>query len=396
MGIFVKNATLSVSISLTALQTVGFWAPEGLTETQRCLYRGFGVFSFMFMLGWYLCSYIFIQVVDLFMIWGDLPLMTGAAFLLFTNLAQATKIVNIMVRKQRIQNIVNDSDKVLTEVQTFEEKEIVKSCNREMIVLQVVYFSLTLITGLGWATSAEKHQLPLRAWYPYDTSKSPAYELTYVHQIGALLIAAFLNVGKDTLVAALTAQCRCRLRLLGLSLRNLDKGLDTEDKYMLTPDQEKTVNSRLRLCVVQHQETLQAAKELQECFSEPTFAQLTVSLIIICVTAFQLSMTQPDNMVRLLSMGTYLLNMTFQVFIYCYQGNQLTEESFEIAGAAYECLWYKFSLRLRRALLIVMVRTRRALRLTAGGFTTLSLTSFMAIIKASYSLFTLLQQVNEE
>lgn len=71
-------------------------------------------------------SYIFIQVVDLFMIWGDLPLMTGAAFLLFTNLAQATKIVNIMVRKQRIQNIVNDSDKVLTEVQTFEEKEIVK------------------------------------------------------------------------------------------------------------------------------------------------------------------------------------------------------------------------------------------------------------------------------
>ncbi|CAH0691651.1 unnamed protein product [Spodoptera exigua] len=392
MGVIVKNATQSVSISLTALQIVGFWAPENLTETQRSMYKWFGVFSFMFMLG----TYIFIQVVDLFMIWGDIPLMTGTAFLLFTNMAQAAKIVNITVRKQRIQNIVNDSDKVLSEVQTLAQKEIVKSCNREMIVLQVLYFSLTLVTGLGWATSAEKHQLPLRAWYPYDTTKSPAYELTYVHQVGALLIAAFLNVGKDTLVAALTAQCRCRLRLLGLSLRSLDKGLDIEDKYMLTAEQEKIVSCRLRSCVLQHQETLKAAKELQECFSEPTFAQLTVSLIIICVTAFQLSMAQPDNMVRLLSMGTYLLNMTFQVFIYCYQGNQLSEESFEIAGAAYECLWYKFSLRLRRALLIIMVRTRRALRLTAGGFTTLSLTSFMAIIKASYSLFTLLQQVNEE
>nr|AOE48058.1 putative odorant receptor OR53 [Athetis lepigone] len=391
MGLLVKNATLSVSISLSVLQLVGFWAPETLTRTQRQLYNCFSAFSFLFLLG----TYLVIQVVDLFLIWGDLPLMTGTAFLLFTNMAQATKIVNILGRKERIQRIVNEGDRVLAEVKTFEERMIVKSCNREMIILQALYYLLTVTTTLGWATSAEKNQLPLRAWYPYDTTKSPAYELTYVHQVGALLVAAYLNVAKDTLVAGLIAQCRCRLRLLGHALRNLDKGLGSADEYSLTPEQEKTVQTRLGACVVNHQQALEAAKELQECFSEPTFAQLTVSLIIICVTAFQLSMSHPDNMVRLLSMGTYLLNMCFQVFIYCYQGNQLSEESFEIAGAAYECPWYKCSLRVRRSLLIVMVRTRRALRLTAGGFTTLSLASFMAIIKASYSLFTLLQQVNE-
>ncbi|KPJ21566.1 hypothetical protein RR48_00285 [Papilio machaon] len=43
-----------------------------------------------------------------------------------------------------------------------------------------------------------------------------------------------------------------------------------------------------------------------------------------------------------------------------------------------------------------MSRSRRAARISAGGFTALSLASFMAIIKASYSLFTLLQQVEEK
>ncbi|KAJ8731644.1 hypothetical protein PYW07_004808 [Mythimna separata] len=226
MGLVVKNATLSVTVSLTILQTVGFWAPQHWTDSQKQLYSFYSLFSFMFLLG----TYLIIQVVDLGLIWGDLALMTGTAFLLFTNLAQAAKIVNIVGRKQRIQDIVNNADRVLSEVTTKEEKDIVESCNREMTVLQTLYFFLTLVTSVGWATSAETGQLPLRAWYPYDTTKSPAYEITYVHQVGALLIAANLNVAKDTLVAGLIGQCRCRLKLLGHALRTLGKGMDIEDE----------------------------------------------------------------------------------------------------------------------------------------------------------------------
>ncbi|CAK1579907.1 unnamed protein product [Parnassius mnemosyne] len=106
------------------------------------------------------------------------------------------------------------------------------------------------------------------------------------------------------------------------------------------------VKARLRKCVARHQTALHAAGQLQECFSEPTFAQFTVSLVIICVTAFQL-VSQTGNLVRLLSMGTYLLNMTFQVFLYCYQGNQLSEESSAAAAAAYECPWYMYGVECR-------------------------------------------------
>ncbi|KAL4718094.1 hypothetical protein ACJJTC_015312, partial [Scirpophaga incertulas] len=144
----------------------------------------------------------------------------------------------------------------------------------------------------------------------------------------------------------------------------------------LTLEQELIVKSRLRSCVEHHLRALEAAQQLQYCFSEHIFVQFMVSLIIICVSAFQL-VSVTDNPVRLIAMATYILNMMFQVFIYCYQGNQLTQESSEIAGAVYQCPWYKMSKPLQRSLLIVMTRSQRLAKITAGGFTTLSLASFM-------------------
>ncbi|XP_068633654.1 odorant receptor 46a-like [Battus philenor] len=390
MALFVENVSFSVRVSLTSLRLFGFWPPENISNHGKVWYNLYGFFSFMFMLG----TYIIIQVVDLILIWGDIALMTATAFVLLTNLAQLTKLVNLKMKEQMIRNVISDADQILRSEEGDTSKEIVKQCSREMTLLQLLYIGLSAVTMTGWAASSETNKLPLRAWYPYDSSKSPAYELTYMHQVSALLVAAFLNISKDTLVTALIAQCRCRLRLSSLALRELTSDLDIRGD-VLTSEQGIIISTRLRNCVERHQKTLHAAQQLQTCFSEPTFVQFTVSLVIICVTAFQL-VSQVGNVVRLLSMTTYLLNMIFQVFLYCYQGNQLSEESLAVSVAAYESQWHSFSVTQRRSLLIVMTRCRRAARITAGGFTVLSLASFMAIIKASYSLFTLLQQADEK
>ncbi|CAH2048280.1 unnamed protein product, partial [Iphiclides podalirius] len=321
MTVLVENVNSSISASLTALRLVGFWAPRGMSSSGNLFYNLYGFFCFMFLLG----TYLIIQVVDMFVIWGDLPLMTGTAFLLFTNLAQAVKLANLVKRRRMIRTIINEADHILKAESTDEGKEVVSRCNRETAMQQVLYVGLTIVTMVGWATSAEKNKLPLRAWYPYDTSQSPAYELTYLHQVFALFVAATLNVSKDTLVTALIAQCRCRLRLLGLALRRLCHDADVTGDLLVPAAYEAVVAERLRSCVARHQAALLSAEQLQSCFSESTLAQFTVSLVIICVTAFQL-VSQAGNVVRLLSMGTYLLNMMFQVFLYCYQGNQLSEE----------------------------------------------------------------------
>ncbi|KAL4708000.1 hypothetical protein ACJJTC_010616 [Scirpophaga incertulas] len=388
MAILVKNVNFSISLSLTMLRLVGFWPPENLSWDKKIVYNCYGMLSLMFLLG----SYLIFQSVGMWLIWGDLPLMTGIAFVMFTNVAQLVKIVNLVGRRALISSIIASADEVLRSAEGVEAKAIVKRCNRDTLLLCVIYCCLTFVTMLGWATSPEKGQLPLRAWYPYDETQSPAYELSYCHQIGALFVMAFVNMSKDMLVTALIAQCRCSLQLLVLRLKTLGQGLHITEKSHLTLEQELVVKSRLRSCVEHHLRALEAAQQLQYCFSEHIFVQFMISLIIICVSAFQLvSVTNP---VRMMAMTTYLLAMMYQVFLYCYQANQLSEESSEIAGAVYQCPWYKMSKPLQRSLLIVMTRSQRLTKITAGGFITLSLASFMGIIKMSYSMFTLLRQLD--
>ncbi|XP_050351057.1 odorant receptor 94a-like [Nymphalis io] len=343
----------------------------------------------MFMLG----IYIIVQIVDLIQIWGNLPLMTATIFLLFTNLALGTKVINAIWRKNTILSMLEESNDELSNESRELGKEIIRRSDRETTKQLALYFALSYTTVLGWASSAEKNQLPLRAWYPYDTSKTPTYQLTYAHQTIAVSLAAVVNICLDTLVTSLIAQCRCRLRLLALSLRNLCDDLEISDKGVMTDASNTIVSERLQNCVLRHQTVLAQTRLLQTCFSASIFAQFCVSMVIICVTAYQLAFS--TSFTRVVSMVAYLTVMMLQVFLYCYHGNQLVEESEGVSGAAYDCPWYTCSLPIRRSLLLLMTRTRRAARLTAAGFTELSLSSFMSIIKASYTFFTVLQQMEE-
>ncbi|XP_050675897.1 odorant receptor 94b-like [Leptidea sinapis] len=335
MGLVVENSFTSLQITLTFLRLVGLWSPDGLFGWWKWLYRCLTIAAFMLVVG----VFIIIQMVDLCSIWGDIQLMTATAFVLFTNITHTTKIINFLVRASRIKAIVDNNCRVLRSEDSAVGRKLVKSCNNESFHLYVGYWFITTITGILWSMSslleADQKLLPMRAWYPFDTTRSPAYQLAFAHQSTALYLSAMMNISKDTVVITLIAQCRCRLLLLSQALRSL--------------------------CDDTH------------------------------VTHFQ-----TGKPVRMLSMACYLLNMLCQVFIYCYEGNELSVESENISRAAYEFPWYTSSVDTRRSVLIMMTRCCRIAKLTAAGFTTLSLASFMSICKASYSFFTVLKQVEEE
>ncbi|CAG9562190.1 unnamed protein product [Danaus chrysippus] len=348
MGLIVQNINFSLRFPLTALKMAGLWAPDGMKTRRKALYYCYTFVILMFLLG----TLLVLQVIDLYLIWGNLSLMTGTALVLFTNISQVTKIINLIARRNNIDFLIKDSNDDLVAETSSRGGELIKRCDHETRNQQVIFLLMTFVTTIGWATITDKNGLPLPAWYPYDTSISPAYELTYMHQTLSIMIVAVLNISKDSLVTTLLAQTRCRLTLVGLALTNVCSGLMPRENYkpgggssnkLFTSNQEAIVKNRLRICVHQHQRALRAAEILQECFSVPTFAQFSVSLIIICVTAFQV----------------------------------LSSE--QLARRAYESPWFMCSVSVRRSILIIMIRCHRIVKFTAGGFTTLSLATFTAV-----------------
>nr|QEE82749.1 odorant receptor 31 [Conogethes pinicolalis] len=350
MNLLLQNSFWSLRLTLSVLYWTGFYIPKGNAANKSSYILP--LFSFMFMVG----IYVIAQFGDLCQVWGDVALMTGTSFLLFTNLSLGTKMFNLVWRKVEIGAMVAEADEELTAEDTNGGKEIIKR-------------------------------------YPYDTSKSPAYELTYIHQIVAVSLGATVNVSLDFLVTSLMAQCNCRLRLLALRLRTLGEDFVVNDQMLFSIHQVQVVTDRLYRCIERHQSVLETAARLQKAYSASILVQVTVSMVIICVTAYQLAFATQD-LVRFVSMLAYFACMTLQLFLYCYQGNQLSEESIQVAEAAYEMPWYRCTSSFRRDLLMLMTRSRRVSKITAAGFTTLSLSAFMAIIKASYTFFTVLRSVD--
>ncbi|KAG6456402.1 hypothetical protein O3G_MSEX009695 [Manduca sexta] len=391
MGIFVQNVNRSLRFCLTMLKLTGFLVPNGCIKF-TVFHNIYWLFWMMFVVG----INVITQTGDLIQVWGNLSLMTSAAFLLLSDVAMMMKVINVVMRGRVIQTVIDGMDLELRSEARAKGRKIMKECDDQTTRHLYLFLCLSGVTVLGWAGSAEHNKLPLRAWYPYDTSTSPAYELTYIQQCLSVIFAALLNVCLDTLVTSLIAVCRCRLRLLALSLTQLCQNVPLGKKNQLITTGQNTIDLRLRSCVLKHQAALRAASQIQECFSEPILTQFTASTVIICVTAYQLRIEiHQSNLVRVISMMAYLLCMMLQVFLYCLQGNQLAEESSNIAEAVYECPWYRLPLPLRRSLLLMMVRSRRVAQLTAGGIATLSLACFTSIIKVSYTFFTVLQSVED-
>ncbi|XP_028032688.1 odorant receptor coreceptor-like isoform X1 [Bombyx mandarina] len=307
MKLVFDNFIFALKVTLNWCRYFGIFIPDELTgRRQKLLVRAYSVFMFMLFIGFFIIT----QIILFILVWGDLSLMTDVGLVLGTNLALSAKIAVFFFKREELASILKKNDDTLR----FETREEGKKIISE---------------------------------YPFDTKRSPAYEIIMIHQ------------------------------------------------NKLTSDEEVIVAKRIREYVIEHQAILDCISELQNHFSPALLGQLLTSVVIICVTAYQLAVEKSSDMMRQFTMASFLFGMSTEMFMFGYQGGHLSHDSMEVATAAYSCPWYTFPTSLKRSLLVIMIRAQQPALLTAGGFTTLSLETFVTIMKASYSFFTVLQEATD-
>ncbi|CAG9568677.1 unnamed protein product [Danaus chrysippus] len=68
-----------------------------------------------------------------------------------------------------------------------------------------------------------------------------------------------------------------------------------------------------------------------------------------------------------------------QIFLLCYFGDLVMKSSMEVSSSIYNSMWYKMDAKSTKSLLIVHFRSLKPCKLTAFGFSDVSLKSFMSV-----------------
>ncbi|XP_075984719.1 odorant receptor 4-like [Anticarsia gemmatalis] len=225
----------------------------------------------------------------------------------------------------------------------------------------------------------------LCSWFPFDNNKMPGYLVSImvhlfmgsqgsgvlaVYDMNAVAIMSYL---KGHMII-LREQCCCIF----------DEATSMRD-----------VLDRIRECHRHHTVLLKHYKLFNSLLSPTMFLYVLMCSITICGSVVQFSSKQATTSQKLWIIQ-YTLGLVSQLFLYCWHSNEVTVQSCEVDRGIYNSAWWQGDVRVRRQLLLLAGKLDHLFVLAAGPYTTLSVPTFIDIMKGSYSFYTLFSQIQEE
>ncbi|XP_006608159.1 odorant receptor 13a-like isoform X3 [Apis dorsata] len=177
-----------------------------------------------------------------------------------------------------------------------------------------------------------------------------------------------------------------------LSLLNiLSRKITTAKMSDIKTETSNSVQMKnLRICVIHHQLLLKFCEDIEHLTSGMFFIQVIASTYNISLVGFKLLEDTPDKFKYI----TQLIILIIQLFLCNWPADLLLSKSVDISRATYSMPWYGYSYNLQKITNILMVRSQKAVRLTAGKFIGLSLETFASMISTAASFFTMVRSMN--
>nr|XP_012223782.1 PREDICTED: odorant receptor 13a-like [Linepithema humile] len=217
--------------------------------------------------------------------------------------------------------------------------------------------------------------------YPYNTQKSPNYEITFFVQVTGGAYSALINCTVDSFVSIFVLQVCAQLQNLRSALNNIVDEL--ANKTISTLKFKKG----LAAIVIRHEHLIKTANTIDECYSGVLFVHMLCATFQLCFETFQVFTIITDNLdvsiIKVAFLSFYVTLVLTHLYIYCYSAERLLTESTSMAYGVYECKWYNLPPKNAKDLMIIAHRSRIPLKLTAGKFGIFSLEMFGTTVKTS-------------
>ncbi|XP_063625747.1 odorant receptor 49b-like isoform X3 [Cydia splendana] len=362
----------------------GVWYPRSLENTRMLyavnIYRVFGtIFINVGMLA--------IQFIYFFTVVGKDLDKTVDATALFTFVGYLYKAITVIKNRRRINKLLdiidNETDK----------DDLLRNMAVNINFISYFYNGWACLTAIMWnLIPFTKATLTLPFYYPDLPPSSQWFVIWYIYQATILIINGVAQTSADHLFGGLMAFAATQLKLLQYKLEAIGTKTDSTmeiDAQREQEDYEETIS-----CVEYHLKIIWFVEELTDIFGGAAFGQFVLAAPLICLSMF-IIMTSSD-VTEIVTRILYFGCLSGQLFIYCFCGNLIKTQSDLVATAAYNSHWTSTSVRTQKALHLLVIRGQKTISVVAGNLFELSLVTFGALLKSSYSFFAVLRKQHDE
>ncbi|XP_012151297.2 odorant receptor 13a-like isoform X1 [Megachile rotundata] len=339
------------------------------------------------------------------------------------------KTMNYQIRQKKIALFVDKVLQCSDDLCEFSNEESIKPIiDKYRLRITVTFWGFSALgCALGFLllfASPRQNDLPIRAKYPFNTTTPGWRELSFFIETCAVSGGLVAIVGMDSITIYMSSIITMLLDILscnfescsGRSANNVrlfatiyicSKSLikvwfyqeneiclvrNCEERQRDKWDSNKFLH-RYKNCIRFHQRLVTLSKEYNRLFSSSMFVQMLSSTSMICLTGFQAVVVGGQSS-DIMKFGMYLSAAVSQLLYICWIGNELSYSSSVLDKSQWLSDWHHEHLpSIVQVFTLSTMSTRRTLTLKAGIFFVLSLETFIAIVKGSYSVFTLLNNM---
>nr|XP_015833153.1 PREDICTED: odorant receptor Or1-like isoform X1 [Tribolium castaneum] len=390
------NWISTVKTNLLLLHIGGIW-PRGDGTHKLNLYTIYAIFI-TFTFTTYHC---FSQIINFFFV-DDLQALTESIFISLIQSMALVKAFYILKNMRILKNILKnlETNKMLQPRNLKQIKMVQPSLTQWRLLSQMFWISAVFAMCLFGAfpiveSTYKEFRLPYLAWYPFDTKSSPFYEIMYLHQFVSSYTIAIVDIGADTLIAALNVFVATQCEILCDNIRNINGSVEEMDsKWKECFTHHKEI---LKYSVVQKDRSFsinhfRVARHCQKFFNWIVLMQFCASVICIGLTMFQLTLVVSFSS-EFFSSLFYFGAITVQIFMYCWFGNEVELKSSKILYATFEANWVEAPHQVKKNILIFAIRCQNPIKMSSLNVFYLTLETFMAIFRTSWSYFAVLRQI---
>ncbi|KAF3054518.1 Odorant receptor 154 [Nylanderia fulva] len=218
----------------------------------------------------------------------------------------------------------------------------------------------------------------------FDEQESPAYEIVFILQFFAGFLTYSMTCSVAGLVAFFIMHVCGQLSILIGKLQHLNDMTQPEDQAVAT----------LLADVVEHQIRVKNfLAQVEEVMRFMWLVEILGSIVMLCLTGYYIiTEWQSSNSTATLTYSVMLTSFTISIFIYCYVGQLLTDQSIELGLTTSTISWYRLPHKRARTLILIIAVSNIPANISAGKIIEMSLSTFSNIIKTSVAYFNMLRK----